>query len=264
MAMAAICQMEIDEEGGSDGDNRNKSEALNDDLDVGARRWCLALGGLFWMTLVSSMVYRGPAGKNAWATYTMWSWTMTQSRYAMIVLLPLLESHQHQIWVLSGLQLTRYPSLVMASLTFGVWNFLLFPFIYVFLMETAEKKRNFWKFAMSFRLVQLHVFNIGYAYGAHVLVVEDDDDMTLSRQLRYLWATVAVGVLYVLFYWLVLDRIGVHLYPIFSPRHAFVIITACLQVFGYIGLFCYWNPNLLTTLTEFNTQTNTETTVSPS
>jgi hypothetical protein len=44
-------------------------------------------------------------------------------------------------------------------------------------------------------------------------------------------------VAYLLFYTMVLDRVGVHLYPIFSPRNSYCILVWSAVLGAYYGLF---------------------------
>ena len=56
-----------------------------------------------------------------------------------------------------------------------------------------------------------------------------------------LWISLFVLFLYSCLYLLILDRIGVHLYPVFSPRSKFSVLGWC-AVFGlYYGTFKGWN-----------------------
>mmetsp|Transcript_5396 Transcript_5396/g.5925 ORF Transcript_5396/g.5925 Transcript_5396/m.5925 type:complete len:429 (+) Transcript_5396:602-1888(+) len=181
--------------------------------------------------------------------------------------------------------LIRFPALVSATITFIVWNFILLPGIYLYAFEdmnnpdsnddtknnnyqnengkkqandttqsvssSAKKKRAFLKFNVSFRMVQIHVCNIIYAILNTITSYRIEGS---SQQLQHtpqlfdstdLWCGVTYGYMYGLFYTLVLDRIGVHLYPIFSPRTHFVIVT-WIGVFGvhYIFYIC-WNEVII-------------------
>mmetsp|Transcript_44464 Transcript_44464/g.107126 ORF Transcript_44464/g.107126 Transcript_44464/m.107126 type:complete len:92 (-) Transcript_44464:247-522(-) len=57
------------------------------------------------------------------------------------------------------MDILRFPTLLSASLTFFLWNFVLFPIIFLFIKD-PEKKRNFVGYMTNFRLTQLHVCNI--------------------------------------------------------------------------------------------------------
>ncbi len=60
-------------------------------------------------------------------------------------------------------------------------------------------------------------------------------------QPAHLWCAMLVGVIYALFYLLVLDRLGVHLYPIFSPRTHWCAVAYSVFVGLYFGAFRGWN-----------------------
>jgi hypothetical protein len=75
-----------------------------------------------WMNVISLTVYFGPAGWRPWATYTMWSWTLLQMRHGLAALAPWLHPDS---FLFQLLEISRFPVLVMHSITFVVWNFVL-------------------------------------------------------------------------------------------------------------------------------------------
>ncbi|GMI38437.1 hypothetical protein TeGR_g6678 [Tetraparma gracilis] len=124
----------------------------------------------------------------------------------------------------------RFPALVAASVTFFLWNFVLAPVMYFFFMKTAEKKKNFLWWNLQFHMQQIHtlnypiaVLNCALSPSARALVFPD------------LWAALFVGVCYSVNYLLILDRLGVHLYPIFSPRS-----KGCVPAWGSVFLIYYF------------------------
>lgn len=207
-------------------------ESMDDYPPFGSLLWYYNLCGCLWMVFVSALIIVGPAGLNAWGTYTLWSWTVLCIRHGLSALAPWLAKDSFGMKLL---EYTRFPAIAMASITFTIWNFLLFPFIYLFFMETPEKKRNFVKYFTSFKLIQLHVVNIFLAYGNVVMA-------SPPRPLVFvdLVAALVVGVVYVLWYVLILDRLGVHIYPIFSPRSPWLFLTWTLSWLNYVASFYFW------------------------
>lgn len=109
-------------------------------------------------------------------------------------------------------------------------------------MDDAVKRKHFLGYFLQFRLIQLHVFNILFAYLNCVVA-------SPPRRLVFqdFMAALSIGIVYILFYLLVLDRIGVHLYPIFSPRSAWVGGTWLFLISCYVGCFHGWNSILVAT-----------------
>jgi hypothetical protein len=206
----------------------------------GTRFWYYNAFGFLWTTLVCLSVLLGPAGAKPWATFTMWAWTFLTLRHGLSTLVPFLPKDSNNVLLLllllSTLEYSRFPTLIMASVTFGMWNFVIGPFIYFFGMKTPEMKRKFIKYFTSFRLTQLHVANIGLAIGNCVVA-------SPSRPLNHgdMLASFLVAIVYFLFYLLVLDRIGVHLYPVFSPRTPWLVLSWTFMIGSYFGGYYFWN-----------------------
>ena len=203
---------------------------------VGSPLWYYNVVGFMWTTYISIAVFLGPVGLKAWATFTMWSWTFLNLRYGLSVLAPLTSKGA---LLLSFLEYSRFPTLILATVTFIMFNFVIAPFIYFFGMKTAKKKANFVKFMTSFRLMQLHVFNVFLAIGNCVIA-------SPSRKLNVgdFFMSLLVVLVYLLFYLLVLDRIGVHLYPVLSPRTPWLILPLTFLICSFIGGFHFWNEIL--------------------
>ena len=82
---------------------------------------------------------------------------------------------------------------------------------------------------MSFVLVNIHLLNLPFAcvntlFGGGVRPLGPDD----------LWCAFAIGAVYCYFYFCHLDRLGVHLYPIFSPRTHFCGLAYSVWVGLYV------------------------------
>jgi hypothetical protein len=71
--------------------------------------------------------------------------------------------------------------------------------------------------------------------------------ITSSRQLEFLdlWCALAGAIGYALLYLLVLDRFGVHLYPIFSPRTFWSVLSWSALLGTYFMVFYGWNEVIL-------------------
>jgi hypothetical protein len=189
--------------------------------------WYYNVTAACWMTYVSyTCITSSTMGGIAWVSFTLWSWTIITIRHGLCAAAPFLP----QVRVLA--EILRLPVLMSASVTFGVWNFVLMPAITFVFIKDSDKRWGFLKFATGFRLTQLHVFNIAFAVlnGAYT---EPRRPLHLGDLNCIFWYTAT----YMMFYYFVLDRIGIHLYPIFSPRAPWVVfswlLVVALNIYGY-------------------------------
>jgi hypothetical protein len=191
-----------------------------------------------WMLIVMySIMRQSPAGFRAWGTYTVQSWTLLTIRHGLCSVAPFSK-------VFSILaEATRFPVACSSTVTFLVWNVVLAPFIYLFGMKDPEKRRGFLKFMFSFRLVQIHVFNMLFCY----LNIAWASPPRELHAVDFYLALVSV-IVYMTFYLMVLDRIGVHLYPIFHPRSHIMSVISWSAILGlYVMVFRGWRMHLLKT-----------------
>ncbi len=196
--------------------------------------WYTTLAVFLWMTYICwNVMYNSSMGKVAWVSFTLWSWTTVTIRHGLLVIAPWLP------FVRIPAEIMRLPGLLSASITTTVWNFILFPAIALFYIKDSTQRQDFITYVTNFRLTQLHVFNIFFAVtnGAFLSPIR-------PLHLGDLAAAVSMLILYMLFYFCVLDRLGIHLYPIFSPRTPIVIPSMLLVVAASIGGFHFWKSIL--------------------
>jgi len=181
-----------------------------------------------------------------YTTFTVWAFTMLLIRHALSAfVIPFVSTStcndQSDIWACTCSRLgnltiliaeaMRLPSLLNAVVVFVVWNLILAPGIYFLAMDTQEKKKQFLRWLFQFNLLNQHGLNLPLAVMSSIVTAPRDfTDVDLYFAMGTL-------ILYLVFYLLVLDRLGVHLYPIFSPRtrHCFLIWVAV--ALSYYGLF---------------------------
>jgi hypothetical protein len=193
--------------------------------------WYYNAAVFFWMVYVAYMVYtESMLSSIAWTSFTLWSWTIITLRHGLCALAPFVQ----QVRLVA--EILRLPVLLSASVTFGVWNFVLMPTICFVFIKDSERRWNFFKFATGFRLTQLHVFNIIFAIlnGAWA-------EPRRPLHLGDLDAVFVYMSIYILWYYMVLDRLGIHLYPIFSPRAPWVIFSWLLVVGLCIYGYQWWS-----------------------
>jgi hypothetical protein len=199
---------------------------------VGSVKWYYHAITFVWMAYVNHLLIFGPGlSTRAWATYTVQSWTLLWIRHLLCACAPI--SHVALQWA----EYIRFPVACSTTITFVLWNTILAPFIYCIGMKTPEKKRDFVKFMFSFRLTQIHVFNI--VYGIMNLAWASP-----RRQLEPidLYFAILSVVLYMAWYLLLLDRLGIHLYAIFSPRApGWIVVLIWTTLFlVYFATFRLW------------------------
>jgi hypothetical protein len=197
--------------------------------------WYYNVVGFAWTSFIVYKIFCSGMGWTSWGMYTVWSWTLIMIRHGLCAAVPFKPE-----W-LSLNEWMRFPTLVMATLTFGVWNAVIGPSIYA-QMKTPAMKESFCRFFGNSLWRQLHVYNIIYAsingiWGSP------------ARSLIKADFSIGLGIclLYAFFYLFFLDRLGVHYYLVFSPRTTFALISWTV-VFGlYYACFPLWN----TILTKF-------------
>lgn len=212
---------------------------LQDDYQAYTMAWYYNVIGFVWMSLVSLQVFR-VAGVFPWVTFTMHSWTLLQLRHLLSALVPLISKETvYYTLVLNCAESIRFVAMSAALITFVFWNCFIGPAIYIFL-QRDEQRAAFIQYFTSWRLVQLHVFNIVYAiingmYASPRRLLDAYD----------FYVAAVFATCYLLFYLLVLDRMGVHLYPIYSPRTPWVALTLTMNMVCYGATFWLWRYFLL-------------------
>lgn len=194
-----------------------------------------------WMLYIIYLILTGgPAGRKVFATFTVQSWTMLTLRHGLSALAcwysTSTNSPLRRAFLLAA-EIVRFPSACSTTITFFVWNFAVFPFVYLYGMKTAEQRKGFVKFATSFRLVQIHVFNIIFCWLNQVWASPPRKLVLIDFFLAFLST-----IMYMTFYLLILDRLGIHLYPVFSPRAGSftVVLTWSSLLALYVATFIAW------------------------
>jgi len=206
----------------------------NDRYQAYTLGWYYNIAGFFWMTGMMYAVYIYYSGFAAWVSFTLWSWTIITIRHGLCTIAPFVPSVRIMAEIL------RFPVLLSASITFVVWNFVLMPFILLyFLRDDPSRRSGFIKFAFGFRLCQLHIFNILFA-GLNAAWIEPLRPLHVGD----MNSAFCYVMTYIFFYYFILDRIGVQLYPIFSPRVPWVIFSWIMIVGACIGGYKFWNTIL--------------------
>jgi hypothetical protein len=240
----------------------NLDDDDNGKTNVWTMSWLYNLAGFVWTVSVSWNTYhKSPIGGYAFTTFTFWSWMLISLRHGLCAMVPFFETtkgdnttnNNESSVVLYMVEMLRFPVLSTATIVFVVWNFILMPVI-LFLVKDSEKRRALLGYFFNRRLLQVHVGNIFAATLNGALVG--------PRRLRLgfgdLYISLSITVVYMIWYYFVLDRVGVHFYPIFSPRTPWVVAAWGMIFLGYIGAYSLWN-SILGALAandrfDFNTQ----------
>jgi hypothetical protein len=205
--------------------------------------WYYTVSAFGWMTYICWNVYaKSPLHGSAWISFTLWSWTLMTLRHGLCVLAPFVVSSGESSMVILLAEMLRFPCLLSASMTFFIWNFVLFPVILVFFIRDATKRWQFFGYMTNFRLTQLHFFNIWFAVSNGALI-----SPMRTLHLGDLVVAVTMIVVYMCWYYFVLDRLGIHLYPIFTPRSSFVVLAWGLILVVCVGGYHFWK-NVLESL----------------
>jgi len=193
---------------------------------------CLLMNGL----IVYIVNFKASIG--AVATFTILSWLMNAARHGINALAPFLDDG-HLLLKLN--HISRFPSLASASLTFTIWNAVLFPYILLWILDDAKKRKGFIIWNFNPRMTQLHVCNMIYALLNTAVTGRRHGSLPQPFDYEDLWYGMAYGLCYGLFYTLILDRLGVHIYPIFSPRSSLVVISWLGVFASYYFCYQFWN-----------------------
>jgi len=167
----------------------------------------------------------------ALGTYTVVSWTFLCIRHGITALSPFLSPDSPLLFIN---ELTRFLSMATATMTFGVWNFCIFPTFYF--GKNPDRKKAFMEFNTCFRNVQTHYFNIVFAVLSNISTFP-----RRSFNESDLFVSLVYSSLYSMGYTFICDRLGVHLYPHLSPRTPYMIAHWYGGFLMYIGCFRMWN-----------------------
>lgn len=198
---------------------------------------CLFLWGIF--VVVYAKINMG----SIWwlfISFTGWSWSLLTLRagleFGAWATSSILEKNAVAMKLAFWGSALRFAAVTNASIVCAVWNAILLPVIYFVSMPPGEKRENFRKFNFGFFMTNIHVLNFPMAvvntvYGTRIRVFTVSD----------LWVGYFVLGLYSILYFFVMDRIGMHFYPILCPRTAFCVVS----IAGILGLkyylFLKWN-----------------------
>jgi hypothetical protein len=146
-------------------------------------------------------------------SYTGWSWQLLTARAALAVCATALPASPAAMLLYVG-EALRFPVVVGATITAGLWNLALLPLVLIVFMKSAEERKKFLEFNFGFDMTSVHIANVPLAWlsfhhgiaGARALEPAD------------LWNGMVVLYCYALLYVFLLDRLGLHFYPMFSPR----------------------------------------------
>lgn len=210
--------------------------------------WYNAITFLYMLSLVSfTCVTRTNA---VLFTFTILSWNINMVRHGFNALAPFL-SDGHFILKLN--HVLRFPALVSATITFFVWNFILMPYVCILYSHNEEKRVSFLRWNFSFRLTQVHLCNIFYSILNTIIAGSREGSKLHPFDSEDLWYGLVLIVSYGLFYVTILDRVGVHIYPIFSPRSKFISLIWAFTILLFYGVFCFWNHIMTNHVLAFDT-----------
>jgi len=192
-------------------------------------RGILGLYGLSVMVWMRNLV-----GISVIVSYTMQSWMICTTRYCAGYMASLLSDNSPWKKRLTALdEGLRFPSLVQNTTTFAVWWMVLTP-ILLLSLKNGDQRKQFMKWNTSPFLLTVHGLNLPFAVA---------DRLMSPRSLckHDLFSGVALSVSYLLFYLEVLDRNGLHLYIILSPRTRFAPFVYGAIIHSYISCWRFYD-----------------------
>ena len=170
-------------------------------------------------------------------THTMWTWHLLTLRSLLVTAASPLVGSPVGMTLGAVAEALRFPVAAGTTVTFVLWNFALFPL--VVMMMPKERKDGFVSFNFSFPMVQIHMVNLPAAF-LSIACGGPEGGARLFRPTD-LWASSAVCALYAALYLFLLDRVGVHFYPMFSPRSHLCIVAYFGLLACYCGAYIGWN-----------------------
>ena len=213
--------------------------------DTDTWQWKCNLAGFLWTLYIAYGVTQSEIGWPAYTSYTLQSWTLIVVRYGLsttVPFFPVLARYNEYL---------RFPMLLQMTVTFAIWNFLLFPAL-LSQMKTPAKRQGFIKFCFGFLVFQLHFVNLPLAafsgiYGSPVRALTKVD----------LCVALGFSLQYVLFYLFVMDRLGAHFYFIFSPRTLLALVSWTTFMGCIYAGFSLWNGILESFLVDGGSESGT-------
>jgi hypothetical protein len=135
----------------------------------------------------------------------------------------------------------RLAVITNACVVFTIWNFLLLPIITFVSMPRGERRQRFLKFNFGFFMTNIHLLNFPLAV-VNILCGNRIREFSSSD----LWVSYAVVMCYSIVYFGIMDRLGLHFYPIFCPRSNFCVLSIVGVLGLYYWLFLKWNELIAT------------------
>lgn len=183
-----------------------------------------AVGGSYGLLLLVGMLKK--VGWWPIVTYTMISWTLLSLRLLFAGAAPF------SVVAAWASELVRYIALLQTTVVVVVWWLVIVPLL-LFVEKCPAKRKAFWKWNWSFGLINVHCLN---------LPVAAVDFLSSPRALTGMdcWIVGAVTLAYVLFYTLVLDRRGIFLYFMLTPRTHWCCVVYVAALVLMAGLLWAW------------------------
>ena len=179
-------------------------------------------------------------------SFTGWSWILLTA-HAGFEFMAWYTAHVHEYTPLAytfaklGSSI-RLVTISNACVVFTIWNFILFPLIYYKSTPEGDKRRAFIRFNFGFFMTNIHLLNFPLAC---LNIIHGEKSRLRVFNESDLWLAYAVVLFYSMLYYFIMDRLGLHFYPIFNPRTSLSLFS----IAGVLGLYYYmflkWNEYIL-------------------
>jgi hypothetical protein len=183
-----------------------------------------SLGGLWGVVILLGMLKE--VGWWPLVSYTMISWSLLSLRLLSAAAAPFIG---FAAW---AAELLRFTALLQTTIVVAVWWLVIVPLL-VFMEHDQHKRKMFMKWNCSFALINVHLLNlpvaaIDFLYNPRTVTLMD------------VWIVFMAAFVYVVFYTCFLDRRGIFLYFMFTPRThwCWLVYTMMLAVMG--GVLWGW------------------------
>ena len=196
--------------------------------DVNTWQWKYSAATCLWTFYIAHGVTKTDLGWYSWMSYTLQSWTLIMLRHTLSTLVPFFPS------LAPWNEYLRFPMILQATIVFIIWNLAVMPAVFTQL-KTQESRKAFSEWCFNFLLVNLHFMNLVFAAFSAIWG-------SPARELNKIDLCVALvcSFQYILVYFFLFDRLGLHFYFIFSPRSILALVSYTTVLGCIYAGFALW------------------------
>jgi hypothetical protein len=174
-------------------------------------------------------------------SFTGWSWILLTARAGFEFMAWTAYVHKYTLLATTFATMgssIRLVTISNACVVFTIWNFILFPLIYYKSTPEGDKRRAFLRFNFGFFMTNIHLLNFPLSC---LNIIYGEKSRLRLFNISDLWLAYAVVLFYSMLYYFVMDRLGLHFYPIFNPRTSLSLFSIVGVLGLYYFMFLKWN-----------------------